>query len=67
MSDQTYSCSICKKKTTVPDGSPQPECCGKPMDPWPLPFCTKAPADPEMARTADEDEPCADGTAPKKR
>jgi len=32
----------------------------------PLPFCTKA-QDPEMARNYEVDEPCDDGTIPKKR
>jgi hypothetical protein len=31
----------------------------------PLPYCTKVP-NAEMARGVDADEPCADGTQPKK-
>jgi hypothetical protein len=36
------------------------------MEPEPLPFCTSAP-NPEMARNFAAEEPCDDGTLPKKR
>jgi hypothetical protein len=60
MSDQTYICPKCNKQVTVKEGQSIPRCCGQTMEP--LPFCTKAPADPEMARLNDADEPCDDGT-----
>ncbi len=62
MSDAIYTCEVCKKQTKVPEGEPIPLCCKKEMEP--LPFCTSAP-NPEMARNYENDEPCADGTAPK--
>jgi hypothetical protein len=65
MNHQTYTCPVCGKEATVPEGGLAPSCCGKPMIPQPLPGCTKAPADAEMARAADADEPCDDGTGPK--
>jgi hypothetical protein len=66
MSDVVYGCKSCGKEVTVPVGKPAPACCGLPMEPEPLPFCTSAP-DPEMARNYDADEPCDDGTLPKKK
>lgn len=61
--DVTYYCSVCGKQTTVKKGQPVPLCCHKEMEP--LPFCTQAP-NPEMARNYDADEPCEDGTRPRK-
>ena len=65
MNEQTYTCPLCGKLLAAPEGEAAPVCCGKPMEPVPLPYCVKAPADPEMARTGDADEPCDDGTRPK--
>jgi hypothetical protein len=64
MSEVTYYCSVCQKQTSVKKGRPIPLCCGKEMEP--LPFCTTAP-NPEMARNYNADEPCDDGTQPRKR
>jgi hypothetical protein len=66
MNHQTYICPSCNKEATIPQGGPVPVCCGRPMVVEPLPACTKAPADPEMARSGDADEPCDDGTRRKK-
>jgi len=63
MSEMTYACSKCHKQVIVKEGGPVPVCCKKEMEP--LPFCTRVP-DPEIAR-ADEDVPCQDGTAPKRK
>ena len=64
MSEVVYTCSVCGKESKVKKGKPVPLCCKKEMEP--LPFCTAAPH-PEMARNYDEDLPCDDGTAPKKK
>lgn len=64
MSDVTYFCSACRKEALVKTGEPIPLCCGKEMEP--LPFCTTAP-NAEMARNGDPDEPCDNGTQPRKR
>ena len=67
MSEIRYKCPECDKQVTVKEGQPVPLCCGKPMEPMgPLPFCRVMP-DPEQARNYDEDAPCDDGTAPKRR
>jgi hypothetical protein len=63
MSEIVYSCEVCKRQTKVPTGRPVPLCCSKEM--VPLPFCTTAP-NPEMARNYEADEPCDDGTGPRK-
>jgi hypothetical protein len=63
MSDIVYTCSVCGKQTSAPKGRPVPLCCKKQMEE--LPFCTTAP-NPEMARNYGEDEPCDNGTLPKK-
>ncbi|HOW84964.1 MAG TPA: hypothetical protein P5119_06370 [Candidatus Aminicenantes bacterium] len=59
MSSLVYACAVCGHRVTVGKGEPIPLCCRKEMEP--LPFCTTAPH-PEMARNADEDEPCDNGT-----
>lgn len=64
MSELIYKCRECNSQITIIKGQPVPLCCKKEMEP--LPFCTKA-QDPEMARNYEADEPCADGTMPKKR
>ena len=64
MSEVTYQCSICGKKAKVEEGKPAPICCNVEMEP--LPYCTTA-ATAEMARSADADEPCDDGTGRRKR
>ena len=64
MADVTYICSVCGREREVKTGEPIPMCCKKEMEP--LPFCTAAP-NPEMARNYDADEPCDDGTRPKKK
>jgi hypothetical protein len=64
MSEVTYVCSVCHRQVTVEQGQPVPLCCRKEMSP--LPFCTSVP-NPEMVRSHEGDEPCDDGTLPKKR
>jgi len=64
MADVTYACSVCGKQKKVAQGKPIPLCCHKEMEP--LPYCT-GPVSAETSRAADADEPCADGTAPKKK
>ncbi|MHB8095074.1 MAG: hypothetical protein ACYDH0_09040 [Candidatus Aminicenantales bacterium] len=66
MSDLTYYCSVCGKKSVIKEGEPIPVCCHKEMEP--LPYCTTAVSDPEQARNYREDAPCDDGMrAPKKK
>jgi hypothetical protein len=64
MSEVVYTCSVCGKEAKAKKGKPVPLCCTKEMGP--LPFCTAAPQ-AEMARNYDEDQPCDDGTAAKKK
>jgi hypothetical protein len=64
MKDKIYSCRICDRQVTLPAGEAVPTCCGEKMSP--LPYCTSAP-NPEMARNYDADEPCDDGTGPKRK
>jgi hypothetical protein len=64
MSNVIYVCGVCDKRIEVKDGAPAPQCCKREMEP--LPFCTSVP-NAEMSRNYDADEPCADGTTPKKR
>ncbi len=64
MSGLVYECKACGRKVTAQDGDPVPTCCRKVMEP--LPFCTTKP-DPELARNAGEDEPCADGSERRHR
>jgi len=64
MAEVVYRCSVCGKEIKAEKRKPVPLCCTKEMEP--LPFCTSAP-DPEMARNYDEDLPCDDGTAAKKK
>ena len=64
MSELIYKCRECNRQITIKKGQPVPFCCKKEMEP--LPLCTKA-QDSEMARNYDADEPCDDGTTPKKR
>jgi len=63
MSKQIYVCRSCGKQITVKKGKTVPACCQKEMEP--LPYCTTVP-NPEMSRFENPDEPCADGTTPKK-
>jgi hypothetical protein len=63
MSKQIYVCRSCGKQVTAKKGKDAPSCCQKEMEP--LPFCTTVP-NPEMSRFDNPDEPCADGTTPKK-
>ena len=63
MSETTYHCSVCGKEAKVKEGEPIPLCCHKEMEA--LPVCTSA-ATAEMARSADADEPCYDGTGRRK-
>lgn len=63
MSDKIFGCSRCRKQVPAAEDAAAPRCCGRPMEP--LPFCTSVP-NPEMSRNYDEDEPCADGTTPKR-
>jgi hypothetical protein len=65
MSDVGYKCPHCGKRIVAPKEKPAPVCCGAPMKPEPLPYCTKTP-NAEMARANEADEPCADGILPKK-
>ena len=64
MANVTYICRTCRKEVVASEGEPIPICCQKEMEP--LPFCTTAPH-AEMARNYDADEPCDDGTIPKKK
>jgi len=67
MSKILYQCQECHKEIKADEDQPIPLCCGKPMKSMgPLPFCRVMP-DPEQARNYEEDEPCDDGTAPKRR
>ncbi|OGD17765.1 MAG: hypothetical protein A2W03_11875 [Candidatus Aminicenantes bacterium RBG_16_63_16] len=63
MSEVVYHCSVCGKESRVKEAEPVPFCCHKEMEP--LPYCTKATT-AEMARSADPDEPCYDGTGRRK-
>jgi len=63
MSDEIYVCRVCGKQVTAEAGKPAPVCCKNTMEP--LPYCTKVP-NAEMDRPTDSDEPCQDGTTPKK-
>ena len=65
MSEQTYVCGSCGREVKVETGKPAPLCsaCNKMMEP--LPFCTTVP-NAEMSRFENPDEPCADGSTPKK-
>ncbi len=65
MCDVTYKCAACSREVAVAKTQPAPRCCGQEMKQEPLPFCTTAP-NPEMARNYEADEPCDDGTAPRK-
>lgn len=65
MCNVTYKCAACGREVAVSKTQPAPRCCGKDMEAEPLPFCTTAP-NPEMARNYEADEPCDDGTVPKK-
>jgi hypothetical protein len=65
MSEVGYTCPRCGKHITLPPDKPAPVCCGMAMTAEPLPYCTKVP-NAEMDREIDADEPCADGTQPKK-
>jgi hypothetical protein len=64
MKQLTYKCSVCGKEEIVLASEPVPVCCNKPMEP--LPFCT-GPVSAEAERAGNPDEPCDDGTAPKKK
>lgn len=64
MDDVTYICSVCAKEVKAQKGKPIPLCCHKEMEP--LPFCTVAP-NAETARNYEIEEPCDDGTLPKKK
>jgi len=66
MSDVVYGCNKCGKQVAVPVGKPAPRCCGRMMETEPLPYCTSAP-DAEQTRSHRADEPCNDGTFPKKK
>jgi len=66
MAKKTYHCPICGKTVELKPGRPVPSCCGRPMEEMPLPACTKAPG-AETARPGDADEPCDDGTSPKRK
>jgi hypothetical protein len=65
MNEAGYTCARCGKHISLPAEKPAPVCCGAAMTADPLPYCTKVP-NAEMARGVDADEPCADGTQPKK-
>ena len=65
MCNVTYKCGACGREVAVAKTQPVPRCCGKDMTVEPLPYCTAAP-NPEMARNYDADEPCDDGTTPRK-
>jgi len=64
MKQLTYKCSVCGKEEIVLAAEPAPFCCNKVMEP--LAACT-APVSAETSRAGNADEPCDDGTAPKKK
>jgi hypothetical protein len=64
MDEVTYVCSVCHKQATVKKGDPIPMCCRREMEP--LPFCTSVPQ-AEMVRDGAGDQPCDDGTLPRKK
>jgi hypothetical protein len=64
MSELIYVCDICHKQVKGKQGKPAPLCCKKEMEP--LRSCVSVP-DPEISRNYREDEPCQDGSQPKKR
>lgn len=57
-----YRCFSCSAIREYREGEPVPICCDGPMEIEPLEPCTTA-AHPEMARNADDDEPCDDARA----
>jgi hypothetical protein len=63
MKELTYRCSVCGKEEIVLASEPAPVCCLKEMEP--MAACT-GPVSAETSRSAAADEPCDDGTAPKK-
>lgn len=63
--ETTYVCASCGAQATVEKGKPAPMCCACNKEMEPLPYCTNPPH-AEMSRFEDADEPCADGTTPKK-
>lgn len=64
MPDPIYHCRECNRRAAVKEGDAIPFCHGLQMEP--LPYCPAAISDPEQARNYREDEPCDDGTLPKK-
>ncbi|TAL37128.1 MAG: hypothetical protein EPN93_06810 [Spirochaetes bacterium] len=54
-----YRCRNCDKTVEAVEGSEAPTCCEKQMVMEPLEQCTSA-EHPEMARNADDNEPCDD-------
>lgn len=62
--DKIYRCTHCQRTAEYKAGAAAPVCCDEKMRAEPLPSCTSAPH-PEMARNADDDEPCDDGRGGK--
>jgi hypothetical protein len=60
MKEKIYACALCGKEKTLRPGDKVPECCGRPMT-LKLDKCTR-PFAAETARSADDDEPCDEGT-----
>ena len=63
MSETLYRCPVCGKEIRVEKSGSAPVCCGREMEP--LTFCKSVP-NPEMARNYEADEPCDDGSVPRK-
>ncbi|HOD14154.1 MAG TPA: hypothetical protein PK307_09475 [Spirochaetota bacterium] len=55
-----YRCFTCSSTKEYREGENAPICCDMAMTRESLPQCTSA-SHPEMARNADNDEPCDDG------
>ncbi|MEM0466423.1 MAG: hypothetical protein QXX20_02320 [Candidatus Thermoplasmatota archaeon] len=59
MTQERYTCAICKKTKKRPAGKQAPKCCGKPMVKLPLDICLQ-PDHPEHARPMEMDDACDD-------
>ncbi len=64
MNENTYTCTMCKKKKTVDKGKKIPKCCGLPMVKMPLDICLQ-PDHAEHARPMNIDDACDDFRAGK--
>jgi ribosomal protein S27E len=64
MKQLTYKCSVCGKEEIILAAEKAPVCCNMVMEP--LAACT-GPVSAEASRAGNADEPCDDGTTPKKK